>query len=111
MTDSSGTSKDLQDSHGTADMANSEKYDSLDTVYAADPEKQHTLDTENRPPAAESTVDVVKSPLPQAVEAGEWSSPEDPENPMNWSTAKKAYHAAIPSVLCFTVYVKDMPVR
>lgn len=111
MTDSSGTSNDLQDRHDTADIANSEKHDSLDTVDAADPEKHDTLDTENRPPAAESNVDVAKSPLPQAVQAGEWSSPDDPENPMNWSTAKKAYHAAIPSVLCFTVYVKDIPVR
>ena len=41
----------------------------------------------------------------QALQAGEWSSPEDPGNPMNWSTAKKTYHSAIPSVYCFTVYV------
>lgn len=111
MTDSSGTSRDLLERHDAADIANSEKHDSLDTVEAADLEKRDPLDTQNRPPAADSTGDAVKSPLPQAVQAGEWSSPDDPENPLNWSTAKKTYHAAIPSIYCFTVYVQDIPVR
>lgn len=68
-------------------------------------------DTEPRPPASEITADAFESPLQQATRAGEWSSPEDPEDPRNWSIAKKAYHTAIPSVCSFTVYVQDTPVR
>ena len=40
-----------------------------------------------------------------------WNGLDDLENPLNWSTAKKAYHAAIPLVYCFTVYVKHAPER
>ena len=73
-------------------------------------EKHDVPDSENGPPAAEITADAFKSPLQQAVQTGEWSSLEDPEDPLNWSAAKKAYHSAIPSVYCFTVYVKDTSV-
>ena len=84
MTASSATSNDLL-----------EKHDIVDTV-----------ETEKRPPAAETTADAFESPLQQAIQAGEWSSTEDPEDPLNWSTAKKTYNSAIPSVYCFTVYVQ-----
>lgn len=97
MTASSATSNDLLEKHDTVDTVGTEKHD--------------TDDTEKRPPAAETTADAFESPLQQAIQAGEWSSPEDPEDPLNWSTAKKTYNSAIPSVYCFTVYVKDTPVR
>lgn len=80
MTASSATSNDL------------EKHDTVDA-----------LDTEKRPPPAEITADAFVSPLQQANQASEWSGPGDPEDPLNWSVAKKAYHAAIPSIYCFTV--------
>ena len=72
-----------------------------------------TLDkqNENAPPAVEITPDAVESLPEHAIQPCEWSGPEDPENPMNWSTAKKAYHSAIPSLYCFTVYVKNTLVR
>lgn len=88
MTASSATSNGL------------EKYETVDAV-----------DTEKRLSAAEATADAFQSPLQQANQAGEWNSPEDPEDPLNWSIAKKTYQSAIPSVYCFTVYVKDAPVR
>ena len=75
------------------------------TVDAVDLEKPDTLDADSRPSA-----DAFKSPHRQAIQADGWTSPNDPENPLNWSTVKKAYHSAIPSVYCFTVYVKDAPV-
>ena len=80
MTASSATSNDL------------EKHDTVDAT-----------DTEKRSSTAEMTADASESPLQQANQAGEWSSPEDPENPLNWSIGKKAYHSAIPSIYCFTV--------
>lgn len=66
---------------------------------------------ENAPPAAEILPDAVESPPERAVQPNEWDGPEDPENPMNWPLVKKAYHSAIPSLFCFTVYVKDTLVR
>ncbi|MCJ1377766.1 hypothetical protein MMC17_000862 [Xylographa soralifera] len=60
-------------------------------------------DTDNPQLSSEEIGDMSKSPIQQALPAGEWSSLEDPEDPQNWSTAKKVYHSAIPSVYCFTV--------
>ena len=77
-------------------------------------EKHETLekeDSEKSEPAAEATPDAFEIQLQQAGQPSEWSGPNDPEDPMNWSTAKKAYHSAIPSIYCFTVYVKNTPWR
>ena len=73
-------------------------------------EKHDTLEkeeSEKSEPAAEAPPFVIQ--LQKAGHPSEWNRPNDPEDPMNWSTAKKAYHSAIPSVYCFTVYVKDTP--
>lgn len=97
MTVSSATSTDQLEEHdsGTSNGL-LEKDNSVNAV-----------DTRKRPVAADVTSDTLDGPLQRALQAGEWSSPEDPDNPLNWSTAKKAYHAAIPSIYCFTVYVKS----
>ena len=78
-----------------------EKHDTLD--------KENSEKSEKSEPAAEAPPFVIQHP--QAGQTSEWRGPNDPEDPMNWSTAKKAYHSAIPSVYCFTVYVKDSPWR
>jgi hypothetical protein len=39
------------------------------------------------------------------VDLDDWSSPDDPENPYNWSFGKKAYHAGIIAAYAFTSYV------
>ena len=60
-----------------------EEHDSIDAI-----------DTEKGPTSTETQA---------AAQTVEWDGPKDPENPQNWSTAKKAYHAAIPSLYCYTV--------
>lgn len=35
----------------------------------------------------------------------DWTGPDDPENPENWSTAWKAYHVAYVGIQCFVMYV------
>lgn len=113
MTASSTTSNDLE-KHDIIDVADTdtsndlEKHDTTDAVHAKD---HDAINTEKRPPAAEITADAFESPLQKAYQTGEWSNPQDPEDPLNWSFAKKFYHAAIPSIYCFTVYVEDTPVR
>ena len=111
MTTSSNTSNDLE-KHNAVDVIDMDNHDTLNTDNrdTLNTENHDTLDTEKRPPATETTADAFESPLQQASQASEWSSPEDPENPLNWSIAKKSYQSAIPSVYCFTVYVKDTPV-
>ena len=103
MTASSNTSNDPE-KHDAVDVIDMDNHHTLKTG------NRDTLDTEKRPPATETTADALESPLQQASQAGEWSSPEDPENPLNWSIVKKGYQSAIPSVYCFTVYVKCTPV-
>ena len=58
------------------------------------------VDADNGPGSAETSA---------AGQAVGWNGLDDPENPLNWSAAKKAYHAAIPSIYCFTVYVRHAP--
>ena len=72
-------------------------------------EKNDTLDEGKALPPTDITIDAIENPLQQIDEAGDWDSPENSENPLKWSTAKKAYHSAIPSIYCFTVYVSDAP--
>lgn len=39
----------------------------------------------------------------QAVTALDWTGLDDPENPENWSTGKKAYHVACIGLQCFVM--------
>ena len=82
-----------------------EKHDMLDKEKSDKSDRSDKSDKSE--PAAEATPDAFEIQPQQAGQPSEWSGPDDPEDPMNWSTAKKAYHSAIPSVYCFTVYVKD----
>jgi len=34
----------------------------------------------------------------------DWDGVDDPDNPLNWPTAKKIYHTLIPALQCFTMY-------
>jgi hypothetical protein len=42
-------------------------------------------------------------PLRRTITAQDWNGPDDPENPLNWSLAKKAYHTAATACLGFSV--------
>ena len=35
--------------------------------------------------------------------AQDWDGPDDPDNPLNWSTRKKAYHTLVPALQAFTI--------
>lgn len=42
-------------------------------------------------------------PAARVMTALDWTGPDDPENPENWSTGKKAYHIAYVGLQCFVV--------
>ncbi len=42
-------------------------------------------------------------PVERTVTAQDWTSPDDPENPMNWLRWKKVYHTIIPGLFAFIV--------
>ena len=42
--------------------------------------------------------------LTTTATAHDWTGPDDPENPRNWSAAKKIYHVLIPTLFGFVVY-------
>jgi hypothetical protein len=35
--------------------------------------------------------------------AEDWDGPDDPDNPLNWSTRKKIYNTLVPAFQCFTI--------
>ncbi|MCJ1387904.1 hypothetical protein MMC18_000747 [Xylographa bjoerkii] len=39
----------------------------------------------------------------RTVTAQDWNGPDDPENPLNWSTWKRVYHTSVPALLGFLV--------
>lgn len=43
----------------------------------------------------------------KVVTALDWTGPDDPENPENWSLGKKAFHIAYVGLQCFVVYVSS----
>ena len=46
----------------------------------------------------------VKAPAP-TVKSLNWDGPNDPDNPFNWSPAKRWYGTIVPGLLCLLVYV------
>ena len=41
--------------------------------------------------------------ITKTMTAQDWSGPNDPENPMNWSRAGRIYHTTVPALMCFLV--------
>ncbi|KAI9813299.1 MAG: hypothetical protein M1827_004241 [Pycnora praestabilis] len=39
----------------------------------------------------------------RVVTAQDWTGPDDPENPVNWSRWKRSYHVLVPALFAFTV--------
>ena len=48
--------------------------------------------------------------LTKVTTAKDWSGPDDPGNPQNWSGRKKLFHTIVPALQCFTVYVHPLRV-
>jgi hypothetical protein len=44
--------------------------------------------------------DVKVAPAPSSLD---WDGPDDPENPFNWSPAKRWYGTIVPGLLCLLV--------
>lgn len=44
----------------------------------------------------------------KVVTALDWTGPDDPENPENWSSGKKAFHIAYVGLQCFVMYVSPV---
>ena len=44
-----------------------------------------------------------RSNVTRIITAQDWTGPNDPENPFNWSTWKRAYHTSVPALLGFLV--------
>lgn len=86
-----------------------------DDVSIQEPERVHTksdrLDMDDDIEKQSTRRDTEASPNPAArvVTAQDWTSPDDPENPMNWSLRKKAYHTAVPGLFAFVVCVMTSP--
>lgn len=62
------------------------------TDHHADLEKSVTVKDNQVAPSAN-----------RAVTALDWTGPDDPENPENWSAAWKAYHVAYVGLQCFVM--------
>jgi len=48
-------------------------------------------------------IDGATAPTTPAVTALDWTGPDDPDNPHNWSLSKRAYHTLTPALFGFTV--------
>ncbi|MCJ1482662.1 hypothetical protein MMC06_002828 [Schaereria dolodes] len=44
-----------------------------------------------------------QGPITRTVTAQDWTGPDDPENPMNWSLASRIYHTTIPALMGLVV--------
>lgn len=51
----------------------------------------------------EAAVSKTQNPTPVPHPATDWESPDDPDNPYNWSAPKKLYHITIPGLFGFAV--------
>ena len=45
------------------------------------------------------------SPAKPVMTALDWTGVDDPENPENWTTGKKAFHICYVGIQCFVMYV------
>lgn len=61
------------------------------------------LAPENHNPSVEQQQpDVEKATPKTAASPLDWEGPEDPDNPLNWSSFKRHYHIVPPAALSFT---------
>jgi hypothetical protein len=85
---------------GTATPASAKDTSQPDDHSCQDDVEKQSIQPDNIPP---NTVSHEKSAAdPNIVN---WDGPDDPENPMNWSLAKKMASIGIVSVLAFLSYV------
>jgi hypothetical protein len=79
-----------------------------DTINGAS-EHEHQLQDSGLSQEANSSQDVeTKPPTPQQnTSVTDWNGPDDPDNPHNWSTWNRVYHATIPALFGFAVYVSQ----
>lgn len=80
---------------------------SLSSSSTTTPEQVHHNDTHNDLERAltEKSHHTTQGNATKVVTALDWTGPDDPENPENWSSGKKAFHIAYVGLQCFVVYV------
>jgi hypothetical protein len=73
---------------------------SSDDASFSEPEKVKTKadNSDEEPSPITETVTARR-----VVTAQDWTGPDDPENPQNWSTAKRVYHTIPPALFGFAV--------
>lgn len=58
-------------------------------------------DIEKEPTQQEQTSNSEKEAVTRVPTAQDWTGPDDPENPQNWSFIRKVYHTAVVGLLAF----------
>lgn len=65
--------------------------------------QQNDVDNDLEQAFTEKTHYTGQESVNEVVTALDWTGPDDPENPENWSTAKKAFHVTYVGLQCFVV--------
>jgi hypothetical protein len=59
------------------------------------------MENDEKEPGSEAPPNI---PPPEQPNLTDWNSPNNPEDPHNWSFGKKAYHAGVTAIYAFTTY-------
>jgi hypothetical protein len=81
---------------------NLEKKSTSESSSIQEPEKLRTRDT-HHDDSDSPDHDVESTPVHRVVTAQDWTGPNDPENPHNWSIGKRVYHTVPPALFAFVV--------
>jgi hypothetical protein len=87
---------------------NLEKHDTTsDSESIQEPEKVLTR-AATEATASANHYDPEGHPVRRVVTAQDWTGPDDPENPHNWSLLKKIWHTIPPALFAFVVWVSHL---
>lgn len=82
---------DLDGAVQSPERVRTRRRDDDETIADVDFEKEAEKDLEDLAPTA------------RVVTAQDWTGPDDPENPQNWSLLLRAYHTVPPALFAFVV--------
>jgi hypothetical protein len=81
-----------------------EKRSTSESDSIQEPEKARTNeDGDEQDGSIPRRHDLEGAPVHRTVTAQDWTGPDDPENPHNWSLWKRIWHTIPPALLAFTV--------
>lgn len=67
---------------------------------------QNTVDNDLERAFSEKSHHADQEDVNKVMTAQDWTGPDDPENPENWPSTKKAFHILYVGLQCFVVYVR-----